>query len=81
MISPYKWNVIKKTSKQAKYNQRHGNKVQLPEERGERDNKGRTVKEHVDGHMEKAKGFRFEGGSVDGWGRGHGVGVNEDKCT
>ena len=49
----YKWNLIKKTNKQAKYNQRHWNKEQTDHNQrgggraimGER--RGRVIKEHV----------------------------------
>ena len=49
----YKWNLINKINKQAKYNQRHWNKEQTDSnQRGERrgiigDNGGRAIKEHV----------------------------------
>ena len=54
----YKWNLINKTNKQEKYNQKHWNKEQtdsnqsrggkgiIRENRG-RDNRGRSIKEHV----------------------------------
>ena len=46
----YKWNLINKTNKQAKYNQRRGNK-KLTVTSGEEDNGGKKgkgqVKEHV----------------------------------
>ena len=49
----YKWNLINKTKKQAKYNQRHGNKEQTDSNQrevgrgimGER--RGRVIKEYV----------------------------------
>ena len=49
----YKWNLINKTNKQAKYNQRHWNQEQTDSsQRGGRramigDNRGRAIKEHV----------------------------------
>ena len=49
----YKWNLINKTNKQAKYNQRHWNKEQTDSNQrgvGEGivgENKGRAIKEHV----------------------------------
>ena len=49
----YKWNLINKTNKQAKYNQRHGNKEQTDSnQRGVgreimRERKERVIKEHV----------------------------------
>ena len=49
----YKWNLVNKTNKQAKYNQRHGNKEQT--DSGQRgggtgimgENRGRAIREHV----------------------------------
>ena len=49
----YKWNLINKTNKQAKWNQRHGNKEETDSDQkgggrgimGER--RGRVIKEHV----------------------------------
>ena len=48
----YKWNIINKTNKQAKYNQRHWNKEETDSNQrgGEgivRKNRGRAFKEHV----------------------------------
>ena len=49
----YKWNLINKTNKQAKYNQKHWNKEQSDgNQRGGRigiivDNRRRAIKEHV----------------------------------
>ena len=49
----FKWNLINKTKKQAKYNQRHWNEKQTDHnQRGEGrgligENRGRVIKEHV----------------------------------
>ena len=48
----YKWNLIKKTNKQAKYNQRHWDKEQTDSNQRGRggDNwgeRGRAIKEHI----------------------------------
>ena len=49
----YKWNLINKTNKQAKYNHRHGNKEQTNHYQKSGgigimgDNRGRAIKEHV----------------------------------
>ena len=65
----YKWNLINKTNKQAKQNQRHGNKAKLTvtREEGRGDNGGgeggRVVRNTYKGPMDKAKG----GGKDGGW--------------
>ena len=49
----YKWDLVNKTNKQVKYNQRHGNKEQTDSNQREEESgitgerKGRVVKEHV----------------------------------
>ena len=72
----YKWNLINKTNKQAKYNQKHWNKEQTDsnhtrEGRGIMGGKGEgTTRNMYKRHMDKAKGVRFEGGRWGwvGWG-------------
>ena len=70
----YKWNLINKTNRWAKYNQRHWNKEQT-ERRGEEDNRGKKVKGHQGTCMRnpwaKSKDGRIEGGRWGwmGWGR------------
>ena len=87
--TPYdlKWNLINKTSKQAKYNQSHCNKEQTDSNQrggGRRitgANREGPSKNIYKGHMDKAKGCRYEGerwGWVGKWGM---VGGNGDYCT
>ena len=83
----YKWNLINKTNKQAKYNQRHWNKEQFDSNpRGGvretiRDNGGWPSRSMHKGHMDKAKGGGFKGGR-QGWvEQGAWWGENGDNCT
>ena len=70
----YKWNLINKTGKKAKYNQRHWNKEQTDsnQRRGEGDygeRKGRIIKEHVQrthGQIQRRVGLRV--GGREWWG-------------
>ena len=77
----YKWNLINKTNKQAKYNQRHWDKEQTDSnQRGEgywgkiREGSSRTI---YKGHTDKAKAGRIKGGRQGrmGW-----TGVVGRKC-
>ena len=68
----YKWNLIKKTNKQAKYNQRHANKEQTDsnQREGGGDN-GRKKGKGYQGTCRKdpgttSKGRRIEGGGGEG---------------
>ena len=55
----YKWNLINKTNKQTKYNQRHWNKEQTDSNQRSGGGPSRNM---YKGHMDKAKEGRFEGG-------------------
>ena len=62
-----KWNLINKTSKQAKYNQRHWNKEQTDSnQRGEEDNGGKKGKGHQRTCI-KDHGQSQSGGWDQGW--------------
>ena len=52
----YKWKLINKTSKQAKYNQRHWNKEQTGTGWGGVKNGEGSSRNMYKGHMDKAKG-------------------------
>ena len=60
----YKWNLINKTMKQAKYKQRHWNEEQADSnQKGIMGGKGEGLSRNMyKGHMDKAKGGRIEGG-------------------
>ena len=87
---PYKWNLINKTNKRAKYNQKHwkrekqSHSVWRGEKRGMIGVNGGAWRNMYEGHMDKAKGGGFEEGRRWGCvmgGRGPWWGENEDKCT
>ena len=71
----YKWNLISKTNKQAKYNQRHRNKGQTDSnQRGgrraiRREGRGKVAKGMYEGPMEKAKVGQDWGWEMGGQGR------------
>ena len=83
------WNIINKTNKQAKYNQRHWNEEQTDSnQRGQGsgiigDNKEKAISEHVciKDAWTKPKGVGSRVGCRDGWGRGAWWGENGDNCT
>ena len=70
----YKWNLVSKTNKQAKQNQRRGNKEQIDSnqrgrEGNNRGNKGEGSSRNMyEGTLDKAKGDRLKGGRGGGGG-------------
>ena len=73
----YKWNLINKTNKQAKYNQRHWNKEQTDSNQREAgraimgENRGRAIKEYIYIYIDtrrKPKWVSLRVGGGDGWG-------------
>ena len=62
----FNWNLINKTNKQAKYNQRYWIKNNLTVTRGEvgGDNGGKSCQELLKGHMDKTKDGRKQGREV-----------------
>ena len=70
----FKWNLINKINRQAKYNQRHWNKEQTDSNQrggGGRGKwrRGRVFRNNYKGHMDKTnKGLGSGVGSGDGWG-------------
>ena len=83
----YKWNLINKTNRQAKYNQRHGNKEQTESNQrgrgGEYWGKIRkgSSRNMYKGHRDKATGGRFEGGRQGRVGRKGMVGGEMEKTV
>ena len=87
IISAYKWNLINKIYKQAKYNQRHWNRQQTDNKQsgGERkltwESTERVINEHVwrtHGQSQRRVGLRVGGGG--GWSEGKWWWENGDNC-
>ena len=62
----YKWNLINKTNKQAKYNQRHGHKNKLTVTRGERgDDRAKKGKGQLKEHIQRTYGQEQRRGGLN----------------
>ena len=62
----YKWNLINKTNKQAKHNQRHGNKEQTDREEGKGNYGGKSGKGHQGRARQSQRGVGLRMGSGGG---------------